>query len=92
MSGTKHSRDPWISTTRSTETAEYFATHGGKQAANPIIKIDLTKIPKEHILDLSTAEKAAEHLKTPFTRNVSAAHQEVLIFGKIPPEAIIGFL
>jgi len=30
-------------------------------------------------------------LQTPFTRNAAANHEEVLIFGEIPPEAIIGF-
>ncbi|POE07370.1 hypothetical protein BV924_23120, partial [Pectobacterium odoriferum] len=92
VAGAPHSRDPWISTTRSQSTAEYFATHGGTQAANPIVKIDLSKIPSDKILDVSNAQKAAEHLQTPFTRNVAAAHQEILIFGEIPSEAIIGFL
>ncbi|CAG77184.1 hypothetical protein ECA4287 [Pectobacterium atrosepticum SCRI1043] len=92
VAGAPHSRDPWISTTRSQSTAEYFATHGGTQAANPIVNIDLSKIPSDKILDVSNAQKAAEHLQTPFTRNVAAAHQEVLIFGEIPSEAIIGFL
>ncbi|MCL6318242.1 type IV secretion protein Rhs [Pectobacterium atrosepticum] len=92
VAGAPHSRDPWISTTRSQSTAEYFATHGGTQAANPIVNIDLSKIPSDKILDVSNAQKAAEHLQTPFTRKVAAAHQEVLIFGEIPSEAIIGFL
>ncbi|WP_193323377.1 hypothetical protein, partial [Erwinia endophytica] len=53
---------------------------------------DLSKISSDNILDVSNAQKAAEHLQTPFTRNVAAAHQEVLVFGEIPSEAIIGFL
>jgi len=89
VAGAPHSRDPWISTTRSQASAEYFATHGGTRAANPIIEIDLSKIPKDRIVDVSTAQKAAENLQTPFTRNAAAAHQEVLIFGEIPHEAII---
>nr|WP_245929977.1 RHS repeat-associated core domain-containing protein [Mangrovibacter plantisponsor] len=92
VAGAPHSRDPWISTTRSQSTAEYFATHGGTQAANPIVKIDLSKIPSDKILDVSNAQKTAEHLQTPFTRNVAASHQEILIFGEMPSEAIIGFL
>jgi len=46
VAGAPHTRDPWISTTRSSSTAEYFSTHGGTRPANPIIEIDLTKIPK----------------------------------------------
>jgi len=49
----------------------------------------LSKIPKDRIVDVSTAQKVAENLQTPFTRNAAAAHQEVLIFGEIPHEAII---
>jgi RHS repeat-associated protein len=87
VAGTKHSRDPWSSTTRSPASAEYFATHGGTRPANPIVEIDLAKVPGP-VLDVSTPAKAAEHLQTPFTRNAAAAHQEVLIHGDIPADAI----
>ncbi|MFZ5987822.1 MAG: RHS repeat-associated core domain-containing protein [Bacillota bacterium] len=92
VAGTKHSRNPWTSTTKRAESAEYFATHGGTRPANPIVEIDLSKINPENILDVSTTELAAQHLKTPFTRNAASFHQEVLIKGDIPQEAIIGFV
>ena len=59
---------------------------------NPIIRIDLSKINANNILDISTTEKATQHLTRPFTVNAAAYHQEVLIYGDIPQEAIIGFL
>lgn len=89
VAGAPHSRAPWIFTTRSQASAVYFATHEGTRPANPIIEIDLSKIPKDRILDVSTAKKAAENLQTPSTRDAAAAHQKVLIFGEIPHEAII---
>lgn len=88
VGGTKHSRNPWTSTTRSSESANFFATHGGTRPANPIVEIDLSQINPSNIIDVSTAAKAAEHLTTPFTRNAAAAHQEVLIKGDIPASAI----
>lgn len=88
VAGTKHSRNPWTSATRSSESANFFATHGGKRPANPIVKIDLSKIDPENILDVSSSENAAMHLKTPFTRNAASFHREVLIKGDIPPDAI----
>lgn len=89
VAGAPHSRDPWISITRSQTSAKYFATHGGTRPANPIVEIDLSKIPQNRILDISTVQKATENLQTPFTRNAAVAHQEILIFGNIPNEAII---
>ena len=59
---------------------------------NPIVRIDLSKIDTNNILDISTIEKAMQHLNRPFTVNVAAFHQEVLIYGDIPQDAIIGFI
>lgn len=87
--GAPHSRDRWIYTTRSQISAVYLATPGGTCSANPVIEIDLSKIPQDRILDVLIAQKAAEHLQTSFTRNASAANQEILIFRNIPHEAII---
>jgi hypothetical protein len=92
VGGTTHSRDPWTSATFRKESANYFATHGGRRPANSIIEIDLSKISPENILDVSTLAKAAEHLKTPFTRNAAAFHEEKLIYGDIPADAIRFFL
>ena len=83
-----HSRDPWISTTRSSDTAEYYATHvkGGPNSSkeivllsdpNPIIEIDLNKIDPATIVDVSTPENA-QQLTTNVARNFAAADQEVL--------------
>ena len=40
------------------------------------------------VIDVSTFEKAVAVLLTPFTRNAAAKHQEVLIYGDVPAEAI----
>ena len=89
VSGTKHAKDPWISTTRCKKTAK------DKYGANgsPVVKIDTNKIPnpKDNVLDLSTPEKAAS-LGTPFARNAAAADAEVLIKGSVPANAIIGLI
>ena len=87
VSGTKHAKDPWISTTRCKKTAK--DKYGADGA--PVVKIDTDKIPSENILDLSTPEKAAS-LGTPFARNAAAADAEVLIKGSIPANAIIGLM
>ncbi|MBM6619033.1 pre-toxin TG domain-containing protein, partial [Bacillus suaedaesalsae] len=94
VAGTKHSRNPWTSTTKSQQTAEFYATHGGTRNdnPNPIVEIDLSKINPSNILDVSDINKASQHLKTPFTRNAAAKHKEVLIKGDIPAEAIKRFL
>ena len=49
-------------------------------------------IDLNNILDISTTEKATQHLTRPFTINAAAYHQEVLIYGDIPQEAITGFV
>ncbi|MDD6081921.1 MAG: hypothetical protein PUB89_03610 [Oscillospiraceae bacterium] len=49
----------------------------------------MSKIDSDKILDISTPEAAAKYLQTLFTRNVAVAHKEVLIYGDIPPEAIL---
>ena len=94
VGGVKHKRNPWISTTRKLESARFFSTHGGdnEDCPNPIVRIDLSKIHADNILDISTTEKAKQHLKRPFTINAAAHHEEVLIYGDIPQEAIIGFI
>ena len=43
-------------------------------------------------VDVSTIEKVTQHLTRPFTVNAAAYHQEVLIYGDIPQEAIIDFV
>jgi hypothetical protein len=44
---TKHSRDPWTSTTRSSDTANYYESHDGSGSKlpvpNPVVTIDLNK-------------------------------------------------
>lgn len=91
VGGTKHSRDPWTSTTRSSDTAEYYATHDKQgnliENPNPIIEIDLNKIDGNNIVDVSNTEKASQ-LTRPFSRNAAAADREVLIKGDIPNDAI----
>ncbi|WP_234404024.1 RHS repeat-associated core domain-containing protein [Neisseria animaloris] len=87
ISGTKHSRDPWISTTRCEKTAKEKYAPNDDGTSSPVIRIDTDKIPKENILDVSTPEKASS-LGTPFARNAAAADQEVLIKGNIPATAI----
>jgi len=95
VGGTQHSRDPYTSTTRSSDTANYYASHDGDgmplNKSNPVVTIDLNKIDPSNIVDVSTTDKAKGTLKTPFTQNAAAADQEVLIKGDIPPEAIIGY-
>ncbi|MCP4897533.1 MAG: RHS repeat-associated core domain-containing protein [bacterium] len=92
VGGTPHTRNPWISTTRSDESARFFASHGNTRSPNPIVEINLNKIDPTKVLDVSTPELAASHLQIPFAQNAAAAHQEVLVFGEIPPEAIVGFI
>lgn len=91
MGGTQHARDPWTSTSRSSETAEYYATHDSQgnllSTPNPIAEINLDAINPQNILDVSTPERA-QQLTTPFTRFAAASDQEVLIWGDIPAEAI----
>ena len=91
VGGTPHSRDPWTSTSRSSETAEYYATHdkNGNLLSEPtaIIEIDLNKIDPQNIIDVSTPEKA-QQLTRPFCQNAAAYDQEVLIKGDIPIESI----
>ncbi len=88
--GVRHATNPWISTTRSVESAEFFATHGGTQPAGTIIRIDLNSITNP-VLDVSNPSAAASILRHPRAINFSAAHQEVLIQGGIPSEAITIF-
>ena len=86
VGGTQHSRNPWISTTRNKDTAvnKYAAGRGAKVAT-----IDLSRMNDSKIIDISSPEKAAEHLKRPMSRNFAAADQEVLVHGSIPQNAII---
>jgi hypothetical protein len=88
VAGTPHARDPWMSATRSFDSAVFFSTYGGTMPANLIVEIDLSKLDPSRIFDVSTPSNAARHLKTPFTRFAAAKHQEVLIYGEIPADAI----
>lgn len=91
VGGVQHSRDPWTSTSRSNETAEYYATHDNSgnllDTPNPVIEIDLNKIDRNNIVDVSTREKSKQ-LNRPFCQNAVAYDQEVLIQGDIPSEAV----
>ena len=97
VGGVKHKRNPWVSTTRRFASAEYFATYGGKNKdnPNPIVRIDLSKVNPDNILDISTKEKAMRILNledTTFVVRTAAFNEEVLIYGDVPQEAIIGFV
>jgi hypothetical protein len=88
---------PFISTTRSLESARYFATHGGTRAiANPIIMIDLSKITSK-INDVSTLERATQQLNHRQAIGYAIRHKEITIGeqgvgGRIPPGAIVGII
>lgn len=86
--GAQHANNPFVSTTRSLESAEFFATHGGTRPGGPIVAIDLNKVNAK-IIDVSTAERAAANLRHPRAVNFSAKHQEVLIQGNIDTDAIV---
>lgn len=89
--GVTHERDAWISTTRSPETANFFATHGYTKPPNPIVAIDLSKV-KSFVLDVSNKELAEQVLKHPRAVGFASEHQEVLIHGNVNPEAIVGIV
>ena len=94
IGGTKHSRDPWISTTRCKDIATKKYAPNKDGTSDPVIKIDTDKIPAKNILDVSTKEKADAILshKQPRIKNYAVHDQEVLIKGAIPAEAILGFI
>jgi hypothetical protein len=89
--GIKHPSNPWISTTRRIESAEFFATHGNMKPPGPIVIIDLLQV-QSSILDISTQKFAEQRLKHPRTVNFAVKHQEVLICEIVNPEAIIGIV
>ena len=85
-----HSRNPWISTTRDKAIAEgKYAPGNGK--LNKVATIDLDKVDQSKIVDISTPEKAAKHIKPVRLQNYASSDKEVLIHGSIPQEAIIDF-
>jgi len=86
--GSKHPANPFVSTTRSLESAQFFATHGGLKPPGSIIAIDLSKVTKP-VLDISTPARASVILAHPRAVNFAVKHQEVLIKGGVNPEAII---
>ena len=86
--GVKHPSNPWISTTRSLESARFFATHGNTKPLGPIVAIDLSQV-QSSVLDVSTRELAEQSLKHPRTVNFAIKHQEVLISEIVNAEAII---
>jgi hypothetical protein len=86
--GSKHPMNPFVSTTRSLESAQFFATHGGLKLPGSIIAIDLSKVTKP-VLDISTPATASAILNHPRAMNFAVKHQEVLIKGGVNSEAII---
>ena len=86
--GSKHPTNPFVSTTRSLESAQFFATHGGLKPSGSIIAIDLSKVTKP-VLDISTLPTASAILNHPRAMNFALKHREVLIKGGVNPEAII---
>lgn len=89
--GSKHPTNPCVSTTRSLESAWFFATHGGLKPPGSIIVIDLSKVTKP-VLDISTPATASAILNHPRAMNFAVKHREVLIKGGVNPEAIIEFV
>ena len=89
--GSKHPENPFVSTTRSLESAQFFATHGGLKPPGSIVVIDLSKVVQP-ILDVSTPATASTVLNHPRAMNFAVKHQEVLIQGGVNPEAIIGVI
>jgi hypothetical protein len=86
--GSKHFSNPFVSTTRALESAQFFATHGGLKPPGSIIAIDLAKVTQP-VLDMSTPAGAAATLTHPRAINFAVKHREVLIKGGVNPEAII---
>jgi len=86
--GSKHLTNPFVSTTRSLESAQFFATHGGLKPPGSIISIDLSKVTKP-LLDISTPARASAILAHPRAISFAVKHREVLIKGGVNPEAII---
>lgn len=89
--GSKHPTNPFVSTIRSLESAQFFATHGGLKPPGSIIAIDLSKVTKP-VLDISTPATASAILNHPRAMNFAVKHREVLIKGGVNPEAIIEFV
>lgn len=87
--GSKHPMNPFVSTTRSLESAQFFATHGGVKPPGIIVVIDLSKVTQP-VLDVSTPATASTVLNHPRAINFAVKHQEVLIQGGVNPEACIG--
>ena len=87
----KHPANPFVSTTRSLESAQFFATHGGVKPPGIIVVIDLSKVTQP-VLDISTPATASTVLNHPRAINFAVKHQEVLIQGGVNPEAFIGIV
>ena len=89
IAGTKHSRDPFVSTTKNESVATTkYGSDQVRSVQGPYIEIDRAKIPAENIFDFSATELAAQ-LKTPFARAAAVADEEVLIYGSISQNGII---
>jgi len=71
-------QSPWISTSGSFEVAS------GKYGANGVVGIDLSRVGTQ-VVDLRGGFPGGGMLS-----NWAVADQEVLIYGSVPPEAIVG--
>jgi hypothetical protein len=81
-----------VSTTRSRETAEFYASHGGAlDTPLPVIEIDLSKVTYP-VLDVSTRSLAEGGLRHPRAIAYASAHEEILVRGGLNPEAILGIV
>jgi RHS repeat-associated protein len=90
--GANSASTPWVSTTRSRETAEFYASHGGAlDTPLPVIEIDLSKVTYP-VLDVSTRSLAEGGLRHPRAIAYASAHEEILVRGGLNPEAILGIV
>lgn len=74
----------FISTTKSRALAEFYAKRDGLR----VVAIDLSKIGKSQITDLTNPTVRDALLKHPIPRNIATASKEVLLEGFIPPHAL----
>ena len=75
----------YISTTTDINIAAKYSTKTG----NPMVEIDLSKLPNSStVIDLSTEAGRTQYLKGKTAQNFARASKEVLITGYVPAEAI----
>ncbi len=92
VGGNKRLDNPWISTTRSSDSAVFFGTHRYSQSMQPVVILDMRQIPAGRLLDISTIS-LAKGVTPPLgatSRAYAVKHQEVLVRHNIPQDAIIG--